>query len=149
MTTGYQTIFIVLIIAQTAVYCRFNGLPPQFMNPTKDLFRQPLFYIAIVVGVNLLQSIFTELANDEAYFWVFSQNMEWGFFDHPPASPLLMAMGYALLENELGVRLFILLANTLAVWCIWKIVAPKNTLLFFALFFSCAMAHLGFFRRAR
>ncbi len=114
------------------------------MSKTKAILNNPLFYIGIVVLINLLQSVFTELANDEAYYWVFSQNLDWGYFDHPPASPLLIAMGYALFKNELGVRLFIVLANALSIWCIWKTIAPKNTLLFFAMLFSCVIAHFGF-----
>jgi hypothetical protein len=25
-----------------------------------------------------------ELAHDEAYYWLYSRHMDWGFFDHPP-----------------------------------------------------------------
>ncbi len=114
------------------------------MSKTRNLLNNPFFYIGIVVVVNLLQSAFTKLANDEAYYWVFSQHLAWGYFDHPPASPVLIAMGYALFKNEFGVRLFIVLANALSIWCIWKMILPKNTMLFFAMMFSCIIAHFGF-----
>ena len=116
----------------------------QPMSKTKNLLNSPYFFIGIVVLVNFLQSFFTELANDEAYYWIFSQNLAWGYFDHPPASPVLIAMGYALFKHEFGVRLFIVLANAVSIWCIWKTIAPKNTLLFFAMLFSCVIAHFGF-----
>lgn len=114
------------------------------MSKTKNLTENPLFYIGIVFFVNILQSYFTELANDEAYYWVYSQNLAWGYFDHPPASALLIALGYWLMENELGVRLFIVVANVISIWCIWKTVSPQNNLLFFAMVFGCAIAHFGF-----
>lgn len=56
--------------------------------------------------VNLLQSYFTEIHEDEAYYWVFSEFPAWGYFDHPPMIAILVKMGYALFQNELGVRLF-------------------------------------------
>ncbi len=114
------------------------------MSKTNSFYNNPLFYIGIIVLVNLLQSAFTELANDEAYYWVFSQNLDWGYFDHPPGTPILIALGHSLLKNELGVRLFIVLANAVSIWCIWKVIQPKNTLLFFAMLFSCVIAHFGF-----
>lgn len=114
------------------------------MSKTKDLLNNPLFYLGIVVFINLLQSAFTELANDEAYYWVWSQNLAWGYFDHPPATPFLISLGYAFFKNEFGARLFIVLANALSIWCIWKTVFPKNNLLFFAMLFSCVIAHFGF-----
>ena len=105
------------------------------MSKTKNLLNNPYFLLGIVVFVNLLQSTFTELANDEAYYWVFSQNLDWGYFDHPPLSAVLVGMGYFFLKNELGVRLFIVIANAISIWCIWKTVNPKNNLLFFAMMF--------------
>ena len=104
----------------------------------------PTTYILLFFLVNLLQSYFTELAHDEAYYWIYSQNLDWGYFDHPPAVAVLIAMGYAFLKNELGVRLFIVIANTLTLWFIWKTVEPKKVDLFFLLFFSCLIANVGF-----
>ena len=104
----------------------------------------PQTYILLFFIVNLIQSYFTELAHDEAYYWVYSQHLDWGYFDHPPAVAVLIAMGYAFLKNELGVRLFIVIANTLTLWFIWKTVEPKRHHLFFLLFFSCLIAHVGF-----
>ena len=104
----------------------------------------PTTYFFLFFIVNLIQSYFTELAHDEAYYWVYSQNLDWGYFDHPPAVAVLIAMGYALLKNELGVRLFIVISNTLTLWFIWKTVEPKRFHLFFLLFFSCLIANVGF-----
>ena len=55
--------------------------------------------------INLIQSYFTELHSDEAYYWVFSEYPAWGYFDHPPMTAILVKLGYLLFQNELGVRL--------------------------------------------
>ncbi len=60
-----------------------------------------LFWFAL----NLVQSCFTEIINDEAYYWVYSKFLDWGYFDHPPFIALMIKVGYALFQNELGVRL--------------------------------------------
>lgn len=43
--------------------------------------------VALWLGVwwvcNLLQAGFSELANDEAYYHMFAENLAWGYFDHP------------------------------------------------------------------
>ena len=104
----------------------------------------PPLYFLIFLIVSLIQSYFTELAHDEAYYWVYSQNLDWGHFDHPPGAGALIAMGYAIFKNELGVRLFIVIANVLSLWFIYKTVNPKKYHLFFLLFFSCLIANVGF-----
>ena len=63
-----------------------------------------IFYTAWLVA-GLLQSIFTELQDDEAYYWVFSRYLDWGYFDHPPMIALLIRLGTSLFGGELGVRL--------------------------------------------
>jgi hypothetical protein len=32
----------------------------------------------------VIQAINTDLIGDEAYYWMFSENLDWGYFDHPP-----------------------------------------------------------------
>lgn len=71
----------------------------------------------IIIGawfvINLLQAIFTGLHSDESYYWMFSQNLDWGFFDHPPMAAFFIYLGHALLPGEIGVRLFIIILSTI------------------------------------
>ena len=53
--------------------------------------------------INLLQAAFTELAHDEAYYFMFSQQLDWGYFDHPPMTALLIWLG-SFMGGEFGVR---------------------------------------------
>ncbi len=104
----------------------------------------PKHYLLFFLVINLVQSYFTKLANDEAYYWIYAQHLDFGYFDHPPGIAVLIAMGYALIENELGVRLFVVLASTGSLWFIWKMVEPKNHHLFFLLFLGSLVANVGF-----
>ena len=56
--------------------------------------------------LNLFQAYFTEIIDDEAYYWVFSRTLDWGYFDHPPMIALLIRAGTTLFPGELGVRFF-------------------------------------------
>ena len=40
--------------------------------------------ILLLFILNVVQGGTTELLPDEAYYWVYSQYLDWGFFDHPP-----------------------------------------------------------------
>lgn len=55
--------------------------------------------------LSLIQSYFTEIIDDEAYYWVYSRFLDWGYFDHPPMIALLVRAGSAIFPGELGVRL--------------------------------------------
>ena len=99
----------------------------------------PLFLIIWFV-LNLLQSYFTGLANDEAYYWMYSRQPAWGYFDHPPMVALLINLGTHLFANELGVRILFCILGTLSLWLIWKIF-PVNPRLFILVVSATALAH--------
>ncbi|MDX2069702.1 MAG: glycosyltransferase family 39 protein [Haliscomenobacter sp.] len=83
-------------------------------------FPFPLFLFCWVL-LNLLQAGFTQLDPDEAYYWVYAQQLDWGYFDHPPAAALLIKLGTWLFPGTLGLRFFIVLANALAFVVIWDL----------------------------
>jgi hypothetical protein len=76
--------------------------------------------------LNLLQATFTQLTGDEALYWMYWQKLDYGFRDHPPAIGVLIGFGYSLIKSELGVRLLIVLANTVTVMLTWKLAQPKQ-----------------------
>src|SRR5215831_20540983 len=84
-----------------------------------------IFYLCWVT-LGLIQSRFTELLDDEAYYWVYSKFLDWGYFDHPPMVALLIKIGYSLFHSELGVRLLIALLSTLTLWLIEKLLILKD-----------------------
>jgi len=71
---------------------------------TKSAKRILLFVIFWFV-INLIQSFFTEIIDDEAYHWIYSKFLDWGYFDHPPMIAILIRLGSVLLPGAIGVRL--------------------------------------------
>ena len=57
------------------------------------------------VLVNLLQATFTGLYPDEAYYWVYSRHLQWGYFDHPPMVALMVKFGELFHHGYLFTRL--------------------------------------------
>ena len=93
----------------------------------------------LYILLNLIQSLLMPLINDEAYYWVWSRRLDWGYFDHPPMVALWIKMGFALFENELGVRLITVLAGAAGYYALGRMLELKNPgqfWLYSALFFS-------------
>lgn len=105
-------------------------------------YHRLIFYSAWLL-INIIQAGYTELFDDEAYYWIYSRFPEWGYFDHPPMIALLIRAGYSILGNELGVRLFMVLLNTATIFILEELTDKKNPLLFYAVAASVGIAHLG------
>lgn len=85
----------------------------------------------------------TELLPDEAYYWLYAQNLDWGYFDHPPMVALLIKLSCCLGHSEFGVRAVFLVFSLAALVLVHRVVKPKDELLFTAVFFSLPLLHLG------
>lgn len=81
-----------------------------------------LYFLLIWTLMNILQGIFTEITEDEAYYWMYAQYPDWGYFDHPPMISLFIKIGSTLFKGELGVRLITILAQTTCICLIWWII---------------------------
>ena len=101
-----------------------------------------IFYVMWCL-LNLIQATYTELFDDEAYYWVYAQFPDWGYFDHPPLIALLIKAGYAIFPNELGVRFFIVLLNTATIFLVQKLLTKKDDFLFYAVAGSIALVQIG------
>jgi len=104
--------------------------------------------LGVWFGINLLQTIFSGLMDDEALFWLYGQHMAWGFYEHPPMVAWLIKGGYTLLPNAVGVRLFFIISSTLSVYLIARLAGTKNWWLFAALLFSTLIGNAGGFLAA-
>ncbi|HKI88909.1 MAG TPA: glycosyltransferase family 39 protein, partial [Draconibacterium sp.] len=108
----------------------------------KNLGRKHYIIIGIWFAVNLLQAIFTGLHSDESYYWMYSQNLAWGYFDHPPMVALFIYLGHLILPGEIGVRLLFILFSTVTFALILNELNEKRDLFFVALFmFSFPLMH--------
>jgi 4-amino-4-deoxy-L-arabinose transferase-like glycosyltransferase len=109
--------------------------------PSKKLF----LGICLFGIVNLIQALLTPLTEDEAYYWVWSQNLDWGYFDHPPMVAWWISAGYSVLQSELGVRLLSVWMNAVSLVFLWKILTPKSSKdehLFWAIIGSVTVIHV-------
>ena len=93
----------------------------------------------------VIQAYFTELNEDEAYYWMYSKNLSWGYFDHPPLIALMVKIGYSFISNELGIRLIPIITSigSLLIW--EKIIQPKKLKTYFLLIASVGILHFSGF----
>jgi len=115
------------------------------MSNLKNWFSNPYFYLVGWLIINLIQGSFTLLGDDEAYYWQCAQNIKSGYFHQPPGIKWFIRAGYSIFQNELGVRVIVILLSTLTHFFLWKIVDPKNVKLYFILVFSSILVHFGGF----
>ncbi len=93
------------------------------MSFVKNSNTRIFFLFLIIWGIlNLLQAIFTPLHNDEAYYWMYSQYPALGYYDHPPMIALFIGMGYAIFNNVLGVRFFIVISQLATLSLTWMLI---------------------------
>ena len=111
--------------------------------------------------VNLLQGIFTEIQEDEAYYALYGEHLAWGYYDHPPMVGLMTFLSSVLFSGTLGVRFFTIIASCLSLLVIWLIAIdrpfdpsmglrdrrlrdlnPKSILLFFIIACSIVMFNI-------
>lgn len=104
-----------------------------------------IFLILLGIGflLNLLQSYFTPLIFDEAYYWHFAQNMAWGYFDHPSMVAVLIKISSFFFNGELGVRFMSCILSSATLFILWNIVDhPKKkdyVVHFFVLVYSMTL----------
>lgn len=113
-----------------------------------NLEKKHYYLIAGWLVINVLQSAFTNLHSDEAYYWLYSKHLEWGFFDHPPMAAFLIFTGNIFFQNELGVRLLFLVLSTLTITMLVNELNEKKDFLFLSLFilsFPLVHTHIGGF----
>ena len=76
--------------------------------------------------LDLLCAMFCEIHADEAYYRLYGQFLDWGYFDHPPMVGLMTALSATLIPatslilKNLSVRLVTVLMHVATVYVIWK-----------------------------
>jgi len=101
-----------------------------------------LFYSSLFI-INLLQAWHTELFDDEAYYWVCSRFLDWGYFDHPPMIALLIRIGSFIFPSELGVRIFIVILSVFSIYLIENLTKPQNKKLFYSIILNIVLLQIG------
>jgi len=108
--------------------------------------RKKLFAILLILwlGMNFFQAIFTEIMKDEAYYFLYGQNLAWGYFDHPPMIALMTCLSSLICKGNLSVRLVTVFVQFITLLIIWKLIDEekpdaKKITLFFIISLSMVM----------
>jgi len=102
-------------------------------------------FLFILTFVNLIQATFTELLPDEAYYYMYSTRLAFGYFDHPPMIALLIKIGEFFTHSQFGVRVIPVLMNTATAYIMFKTCKPKDVQLFIFCYLNfIAFQALGF-----
>src|ERR1700678_358401 len=77
------------------------------MNPNETrLVRNTAVTVVALVVLRLVGATWTPLTFDEAYYWIWSKHLAFGYYDHPPGVALVIRLGTMIAgDTELGVRL--------------------------------------------
>ncbi len=116
------------------------------MENKKNLYNYQFIFIVLSVIVilgNFFTAIFTELTFDESYYWMFSNNLDIGYFDHPPMVALSIFLGDLIFPMEIGVRIisqFYFLASIILLY----LTLDKKHSFPYLIFLSISFPLLGF-----
>lgn len=81
-----------------------------------------------------------ELAHDEAYYWIFSHHLDWGYFDHPPVVALIIKMFSFLPHSEIAVRSGSIILQLMTVMIIMSMMPFRRQWIGLLLFFTFPLA---------
>lgn len=84
-------------------------------------------FLVVLCIINIIQGYFTELLADEAYYWVYSNFLEWGYFDHPPMVAIWITISkFFFTSSELSVRFFSAIALSINFYLVWLLIENPN-----------------------
>ena len=82
--------------------------------------RATVVTILALVALRLVAAAVTPLTFDEAYYWMWSQHLAFGYYDHPPMVALVIRLGTLIAgDSQLGVRtasILLALPMSVAIW---------------------------------
>ena len=90
------------------------------------------FWLLVWGMLDFLCAMFCEIHADEAYYRLYGQYPDWGYFDHPPMIGLMTALSSAIIPTaslilkNLSVRLVTVLMHVATVYTVWKTIEPEE-----------------------
>ena len=77
------------------------------MSPNDSrLILKTVVTVLALVALRLAAAAWTPLTFDEAYYWMWSKHLAFGYYDHPPMVAFVIRAGTVIAgDTELGVRL--------------------------------------------
>src|SRR5438105_4512758 len=95
------------------------------MSPSDPwLARNTTLAVLALVALRLVAAAWTPLTFDEAYYWMWSKHLAFGYYDHPPMVALVIRLGTMVAgDTELGVRLVSILLALPMSWAVYRATA--------------------------
>lgn len=103
-------------------FCKKKGMSETPKTSSKKIY----LFILIITFINLLQAFFTEITLDEAYYYQYARDLDWGYYDHPPMVALVIKISQLFFNGNLGVRFLTVLLFSGNLFLIWKYLLPND-----------------------
>ncbi len=117
---------------------------PTTLEENSSLHKKQLWLIAgLWLIICLFQAYFTELHPDEALYWLYTKELSWGYFEQPPMVAIFIKFGYSIFQNELGVRLLVVLTHMINLGIIYHLCKAKKPMVFALVCGSLFLIHAG------
>ncbi len=85
-----------------------------------------IYAVSAWLLVNLVQAYLSPLHVDEAYYWMFSRFLDWGYFDHPPAVAVLIKASSFIFEGNMGIRFLSILCQLLTFYLMFMLLENER-----------------------
>lgn len=104
------------------------------MKHIASIIKNNRFTVLLVVWgmIDLLCAILCDIHADEAYYRLYGQYLDWGYFDHPPMVALMtfisdvLVPGTSIVAKNLSVRLMTVLLHMATAFLVWKTLNIKD-----------------------
>ena len=85
------------------------------------------FYIYLLIWfiADLIQASVTNVHADEAYYALYGQFLDWGYYDHPPMVGIMTFLSHWA-PGYLSIRLLTVLLHTATLLLVWKTIRPAK-----------------------
>lgn len=90
-------------------------------DTTLDEKRLSYFIIGFLALFSAIYNAFIPLHGDEAYYWVWSHNLQGGYYDHAPMIAYFIAVTNLISESEWGIRLVNVICMSISALYIYKL----------------------------
>ena len=118
------------------------------MRKIKKILFEYRWFLLFWFLINLLQAKFTNLHYDEAYYWLYSKVLSWGYFDHPPMIAASSKIGDLLSHTTLGLRIIPVIIGVFVISAIIFLINDnknKNHVFFYIISFPLITTHIAGF----
>lgn len=115
-----------------------------YKNPKKNAY----IIILLLALLSTIYNAYLPLHGDEAYYWLWSKNLQTGYYDHPPLIAYMIYLSNFISEQEWGVRLINVFSLSIGAIYIFKLTNEmfneKIALNAVMIFSSVILVHAGY-----